>query len=94
MVGGSAWVIGRILGPDGKSLDDVQWAIGRAPPGDSDDLASGKTGTDGIFAFCRASLREDVVIRFRRKGMAPGFVTRFLAEQLTVIHAQMSAEKK
>ena len=93
MLSGSAWVIGRIVGPDRKPLDDVQWAIA-GTPGDSDDMASGKTGTDGIFAFCRANRQEDVVIRFRRKGMAPGFVTRFLGEQLTVIHAQMSEDKK
>lgn len=94
VVDGTAWVIGLVVGPDGKPLAGVKWAVFVATSAQTGDVASGETGTDGIFAYCRLTLGDDVVIRFTRRGMAPGFVTRFLGERLTVIHPQMSEEKR
>ena len=91
---GTAWVIGVVVGPDGKPLDDVNWTVSRAARTDTEDLASGATGTDGVFASCKTNNGDDIVVRFTRRGMGSGFVTRHLDAALTVIHPQMTPEKR
>jgi hypothetical protein len=85
---GGAWIIGRVVDPDGRAAKDARWTI-RDRYG-STQVEGGRVGTDGLFHWCQFPLQQFVEIDAWRDDLR-GKVSRVLTAPLTVVRLEITA---
>jgi hypothetical protein len=86
-VKGGAWILGRVIGPDGRAVKDARCAI-RDRYG-STLVEGGRVGSDGLFHWCQSPLQQFVEIEAWRDE-SRGKVSRVLSERLTVVRLEIA----
>jgi hypothetical protein len=90
-VPGSAWLVGRIVTPDGLPIPDARWSIRfRDVLGEHRPVKDAAVGPDGVFQYCQLRRGENVVIDVRAKGMAETTRSVMLSRQTSVLTVVMT----
>ncbi len=88
---GSAWLVGRVLTPEGRPIPDAKWSVRfRDLLGEHRPVKDADVGVDGIFQYCQLRHGENVVIDVRAKGMAETSRSVTLSKQPTVVTVIMT----
>jgi hypothetical protein len=85
-VTGSAWLLGRVIAPDGKPAKDASWKIRDAFG--SALVEGGRVGSDGLFHWCELTLDKNVAIE-AMQGQTRADVRRALTDRLTVVRLEL-----
>lgn len=91
---GTAWILGRVVTPDGRPVGGAKWAVQRYADGAGagDVVQSGLTGADGTFHYCRLALGARVRVAAQYPGAAETNLVQQLAERITVFRLELKPE--
>lgn len=89
-----AWLLGRVVGPDGDPVTDATWTLRRvSPPADDALVAEKDVDADGIFQFCRLRSGDVVTLDAKAKGMVDARLTVTVAKQPTVVTVELRPKR-
>ena len=88
------WLLGRVVGPDGKPLSGASWTLRNAAAPEAPPLVTDRgVERDGTFQFCRLRLGDTVIVDVRARGMADARVPVSVAKQPTVVSVELKPRR-
>ena len=92
-VPGSAALVGRIVGPDGRPIPGARWSMRfRDLLGEHRPVKDAEVGLDGVFQYCRLSRGERVAIDVEAKGWASTSRSVTLSRMTTIVTVVMTPQ--
>jgi hypothetical protein len=83
---GSAWVLLRASAADGRPMPRLVMTMSAlTSPNTWTEIATGRLGTNGLAAFCKAAIGSTVRFEIRRNGSPPFVLIRELTQKVTII---------
>jgi hypothetical protein len=88
------WLLGRVVGPDGKPAAGATWTLRNAArPDDPALVTDGSVERDGTFQFCRLRLGDAIVVDVRARGMSDARIAVTVAKQPTVVSVELKPRR-
>lgn len=88
---GTAWILGRVTTPDGRPVAGAKWTVQRHVDvvGWVDIVEGGRTGSDGLFHYCKLALGTPIKVIAEHPGAPNASYVVELTEKLTVMQLEL-----